>query len=172
MLRLGREVRLGGALLCLGGPKSSANLGLGSSKRRDLRVGEAPCLGVGTNNISNRIFLSLLRQSGISILIIHTNLYKSIQIHTIVSIPGFLNFSSSFLPPSSSLSLLFSSLLSFYPNALTSYTKNEIFSKAIYVWLYPKFDIKFHFSIGSFLFILIAIQFLNISILAYNLLII
>ena len=30
MVRLGREVRLGGALLCLGGPKNSENLGLSS----------------------------------------------------------------------------------------------------------------------------------------------
>ena len=34
MLRLDGEVRLGGALLCLGGPESSANLGSGSPRRR------------------------------------------------------------------------------------------------------------------------------------------
>ena len=39
MLRLSGEVRLGRALLCLGGPKNSENLGSGSLGRRDLRLG-------------------------------------------------------------------------------------------------------------------------------------
>ena len=34
MLRLGEEVRLGEALLCLGGPKNSENLGSGSPTPR------------------------------------------------------------------------------------------------------------------------------------------
>ena len=46
MLRLGREVRLGGASLLLGGPKNSENLGSGLLRRRDLRLGGAPSLGV------------------------------------------------------------------------------------------------------------------------------
>ena len=36
MLCLGGEVRLGGALLCLGGPENSENLGSGSPRHRDL----------------------------------------------------------------------------------------------------------------------------------------
>ena len=43
---LGGEVRLGEALLHLGGPESLANLGLSSPRRRYLRLGKAPRLGV------------------------------------------------------------------------------------------------------------------------------
>ena len=46
LLRLGREVRLGGALLCLGGPENLEKLGSGLPRRRDLRLGGAPRLGV------------------------------------------------------------------------------------------------------------------------------
>ena len=46
MLRLGGEVRLGGALLRLGGPECSENLGSSTPRRRDLRIGGAPRLGV------------------------------------------------------------------------------------------------------------------------------
>ena len=46
MLRLGREVRLGEALLRLGGPKNLENLGSGSPRHNDLRLGRAPRLGV------------------------------------------------------------------------------------------------------------------------------
>ena len=46
MLRLGGEVLLGGAFLCLGEPENSENLGSGSPKRRDLHLGVALCLGV------------------------------------------------------------------------------------------------------------------------------
>ena len=46
MLHLGGEVRLSGELLLLGRLKNSENLGLGSPRRRDLRLGGAPRLGV------------------------------------------------------------------------------------------------------------------------------
>ena len=46
MLHLGVEVILGGALLRLGGPESSANLGSGTLRCRDLHLGGAPSLGV------------------------------------------------------------------------------------------------------------------------------
>ena len=46
MLRLGEDVLLGSALLCLGGPKNLENLGSGSPRCRDLCLGGAPCLGV------------------------------------------------------------------------------------------------------------------------------
>ena len=131
---------------------------------------------IPTNNTSEHQFHTI--PYTFSILIFHTNLYKSIQIHTIVSIPGFLNFSSSSLLLVFLLlllflfsSLLFSSLLSFYPNALTFYTKNEIFAKAMFGFI-QNLTSNSIFAIWSFLFILIAIQFLNIFILAYNLLII
>ena len=39
MLRLGGEVCLGEALLCLGGPESEETLGSGSPRRSDLRLG-------------------------------------------------------------------------------------------------------------------------------------
>ena len=42
MLRLGGEVRLGGALLRLGRPECSVNLDSGMPRLRDLR----PCLGI------------------------------------------------------------------------------------------------------------------------------
>ena len=50
MLRLGREVRLGEALLGLGGPKNSENLGSSSPRHSDLCLGGAPCLGVHSYN--------------------------------------------------------------------------------------------------------------------------
>ena len=43
---LGGEVRLGGALLCLGGPESAKFLGSGSPRRSDLCLGGALRLGV------------------------------------------------------------------------------------------------------------------------------
>ena len=46
MLRLGGKVRLGGALLRLGGPENLENLGSGSPRHRDLRLGGALRLGV------------------------------------------------------------------------------------------------------------------------------
>ena len=46
MLRLRGEVRLGEALLRLGGPKSAETLDLGSPRRSDLCLGGAPRLGV------------------------------------------------------------------------------------------------------------------------------
>ena len=45
-LCLGGEVHLGGALLRLGRPKNSENLGSGLPRCRDLRLGEALCQGV------------------------------------------------------------------------------------------------------------------------------
>ena len=49
---------------------------------------------IPTNNTSKHQFHTI--PYTFSILVFHTNLYKSIQIHIVVSIPGFLNFSSSF----------------------------------------------------------------------------
>ena len=72
------------------------------------------------NNISSRIFLSLLRQSGISILI-YTNPYN---FHTFAFLALLLFFSSFFFFSFSSL--LFSSPL-FTEFALSFKTKNEIF---------------------------------------------
>ena len=45
-VRLGEEVRLGKALLRLGGPRSAKTLGSGSPKRSDLRLGGALLLGL------------------------------------------------------------------------------------------------------------------------------
>ena len=48
MLCLGEEVHIGGALLRLGGPENSENLGLGSPRQRCLHLGKALRLGVHT----------------------------------------------------------------------------------------------------------------------------
>ena len=45
MLRLSREVRLGKALLRLGGPESAETLGSDSPRCKDLRLGGDPRLG-------------------------------------------------------------------------------------------------------------------------------
>ena len=46
MLRLGGEVRLGGALLCLGGPESAEIWASGSPRHSDLCLGGASRQGV------------------------------------------------------------------------------------------------------------------------------
>ena len=48
MLCLGGEVRLGEALLRLGGPESVETLGSGSPRCRDLRLGRVPRLDVNS----------------------------------------------------------------------------------------------------------------------------
>ena len=93
MLRLGGEVRLGEALLRLGGPKSAETLGSGSPRRMGVKYKQKwtsfghfhrkfsskqkptqPKLKINhkthlipTNNTSNRIFPTQLRQREISI---------------------------------------------------------------------------------------------------------
>ena len=53
MLRLGGEVFLGGALLCLGGPESSENLGSGSPRSRGVGLKQKwPDLAIFTRNLT------------------------------------------------------------------------------------------------------------------------